>query len=189
MSVQRIASRYAKSLIELAVDQDKLERVLEDVETFKALSENRDFHLFIKSPLIKGEKKIQVLHLLLKDRYDKLTIAFIDILVRKGRETYMPEIAKEFLDQYKKIKHISTVKLTTATKLSEETMSQLHKKLQKSLLTEDHVEITTKVDPELVGGFIVEFDDFVYDASLSHKIDELRKEFSENLYVSQILAR
>ena len=189
MSVQRIASRYAQSLLELSVDQNKLERVMEDVQTFNELTKNRDFRNFIKSPLIHASKKTEVLHLLLKGKYDELTLAFLDILVKKGRENYMPEIAQQFVEQYKKVKHISTVRITTASELTKEAMAAITQLLEESSLTEKHVEISTQVNPELIGGFIIEFDDFVYDASVAHKLDDLRKEFAENLYVSQVIAR
>ena len=68
MSVQRIASRYAKSLIELAEDQGKLERTLEDVHAFHKATENRDFYLFIKSPVVSAAKKLKILDVLFKDK-------------------------------------------------------------------------------------------------------------------------
>ena len=57
MSAQRIASRYARSLIEVAQEKGKLERVLEDIKAFDALSKVRDFYLLLKSPVIKADKK------------------------------------------------------------------------------------------------------------------------------------
>ena len=110
----------------------------------------------------------------------------INILIRKGREEHLPEIAAEFLIQYKHIKHVSTVKLTTAKPLSKEALKAIHDRLVNSIRTDDVVEIETKVDPKLIGGFIIEFDGNVYDTSVSHKLDQLKKEFKDNLYVSLI---
>ena len=119
MSIHRIASRYAKSLVDLAVEQNKLERIKEDVSTFKEVTKIRDFYLLLKNPIVKTEKKAAIVKQLFEGKYDELTLAFLDILIRKGREAHLPEIAEEFLIQYKHIKHISSVKVTTAKPLTE----------------------------------------------------------------------
>lgn len=189
MSVLRIAHRYAKSLIDLAVEQGKLERVLEDVQSFQAASKNKDFRAFIKSPIIHHTKKEAVVETLFKDKYDVLTMTFLQILIRKGREAYMPEVAQEFISAYKKLKHITTVKLTTATPLSEAIKKAVEAKLLASDQTSDHIELQTAVDADLIGGYVLEFDGNVYDASIKHKLVQLKDEFDDNLYISQIIAR
>ena len=188
MSVQKVASRYAKSLIDLARDRGKLERVLEDVESFNKVAQNRDFALLLKSPVVKADTKGKIFKQLFAGKYDELTMAFLDILLRKGRESQLADIAREYIDQYKKIKHISTVKLTTAAHLSESMVKSIHDKLQDSSVTDQHVVSETKVDPALIGGFVLEFDNNLYDASVAHKLNLLKKEFKDNLYISQIIA-
>lgn len=187
MSVQRIAARYAKSLIDLAIEQNKLERIKEDVDSFLGLTQNRDFYLLVKSPIVNAEKKRQIFRTLFEGKYDKLTSSFLDILALKGRETYLIEIAKEFLHQYKDFKHISTVVLTTVSPLGEDTLDALRKKLLASSATDEQVELITKVNPDLVGGFILEVEGKIYDASIASKLDELKKEFKKrNLHISLI---
>ena len=188
MSVQRIASRYAKSLIELSVEQGKLERTLEDVNAFHKATKNRDFYLFIKSPVISSAKKSSILDILFKEKYDELTMAFLRILTTKGREMYLPEVAEEFIRQYKQMKHISTVTVRTAVPLSEATLKAIHDKLIESSATDEKVELVTEVDEHLIGGIVIQFDDKVYDASISHKLDKMHREFGDNLYISQIMA-
>lgn len=188
MSVARIASRYAKSLIDLAIEGNKLDRVLEDVHSFKEVLKHRDFHLLMKNPVVNNSKKKQIVNQLFEGKYDELTMAFLNILISKNRESYLPEIADEFILQYRKIQHISKVILTTANPVSDATLKTIQEKLVKCEVTDDNVEIISKVDPDLVGGFILEFDDKIYDASVKHKLDQLKKEFAENLYISQIIA-
>jgi F-type H+-transporting ATPase subunit delta len=188
MSVQRIATRYAKSLIDLAQDNGKLDRVKEDVESFDMVCRNRDFSLLLKSPVVKPDKKQAIFNQLFKGKYDDLTMSFLNILLRKGREAQLTDIAKEFLTQYKVIRGISTVKLTTAVKLSDQAVEAIRQKLNASSTTRNTVEIITKVDPGIIGGFIIEYDDKLYDTSVSHKLDLLKKEFKDNLYISQIMA-
>ena len=183
MSVIRIASRYAKSLIDLAVEQDNLERIREDIGTFQEAVKNRDLYLLLKSPIINAGKKQQVLDAIFGDRLDKTTNAFFRIILNKGRESVLPEIANAFVDQYKAIKHISTVKLTTATKLSDDTIERIKAQLTSSAATDSNIDLVTETNPDILGGFVIEFDDKLYDASVSHKLDQLRKEFSNNQYV------
>ena len=175
MSVQRIAGRYAKSLLGLAREQNKLDRVLEDVKSFQAASKNRDFYLLLKSPIVNARKKLSILDALFKDKYDEMTMAFLRILVNKGREPYLPEVAEEFITQYKKIKHISTVKVTTAKPMTAAAMEALKAKLTASDATAQSVEIETAVNPELIGGFILELDDKIYDASVAQKLEEVKR--------------
>jgi F-type H+-transporting ATPase subunit delta len=189
MSVQRIASRYAKSLLDLAVEQGKLETLAKDIEVFRSLAANRDFYLLLKSPIIKGDKKMQILKAVFEGKLDPMMMAFLDILVRKGREGYLPEIAGAFTEQYKRLKKISNVKLTTAAPLSEEALAQILKKLRDSGATDEQVELTIVVDPSLIGGFIIELEDKLYDTSVSNKLENLKREFRDNLYISQIIAR
>ncbi len=183
MSVTRIAARYAKSLIDLAQEQDKLEKVLEDIKQFQTATANRDFYLLLKSPIINASKKQQVFNALFEGQYDELTQAFFRIILNKGREEYLADIANEFVNQYKGIKGISTVQLTTAAPLSAETVSRIKQQLTASDATDKQVDLRTKVDDELIGGFVIEFDDKLYDASVANRLAKLKKEFSSNEYV------
>jgi F-type H+-transporting ATPase subunit delta len=182
MSVIRIASRYAKSLLDLAKDQNVMDEVVSDMEGFSKMVENRDLYLLLKSPIIKVGKKAEILNVLLDGKVNKLTKAFLDITLRKGREKYLPDIAKEFLNQYKTMQGISSVTLVTATPISDSTLDALKAKLLTSDLTDKSVEIETSVDESLIGGFIVQIGDKQIDASVSHKLAELAKTLTSKEY-------
>jgi F-type H+-transporting ATPase subunit delta len=175
MSVQRIAGRYAKSLLDLAREENKLDRVLEDVKSFQSASKNRDFYLLLKSPIVNARKKLSILDALFLGKYDEMTMAFLRILVNKGREPYLPEVAEEFITQYKKIKHITTVKVTTAQPMTAAALKALEAKLMASDTTATSVEIETAVNPELIGGFVLEMDDKIYDASVAQKLEDVKR--------------
>lgn len=185
MSVIRIATRYAKSLIDLAIEQGKLEQVNADMSTLGAAAKNRDLYLFLKSPIIHADKKNAALDAIFKGKIDSLTLSYLNLLVNKSREQYLPEIAAEFAVQYKVLKKITTVTVSSAEPLSEAVLSALKAKLLASDITSENLEILTRVDPELLGGFVLEFDNKRYDASVAHKLDELRAQFSKNLYVRE----
>ncbi len=178
MSVQRISSRYAKSLIDLAQEGGSLERIVEDIRHFIQVCEVRDFYLLLKSPIVNASIKRRVFERLFTELYDSLTMAFLNIILRKGREMYLEDIAKEFIQQYRDIKHIAAVTLTTATGLEGTQLDEIRNLIATSGATYENVELASKVDSEILGGFIIEFDHKLYDASVAHRLDELRKEFS-----------
>lgn len=186
MSIARIASRYAKSLIDLSVEQNKLERVLKDVEQFQKATKNRDFFVLLKSPIINRGKKAQIFKVLFEEDFDEMTMAYLNIILNKGREAQLAEITAEFVAQYKKIEHVSTVKLTTAKKLDESAVAKIKAQLEASVATDDNIDMETRVDPEIIGGFVIEFDDRLYDASVAHKLEQLRKEFGKNDFIKTL---
>ncbi len=182
MSSYRIASRYAKSLIDIAMQQSKLEKVLEDVTLFVNAIQHRELALLLKSPIVKSDKKENVFEAIFKSRIDPLTYSFLQIILRKGRESQLPEIMEEFINQYREIKGISIVNIVSAEALPESTIESIRKKLVDSKLTHANVQFNTSVDKELIGGFVISFEDKLYDASVKHQLDELRKEFSNKDY-------
>src|SRR5687767_13692314 len=186
MSTYRIASRYAKSLIDLAIEQGKLDKILEDVTIFVNATKNRDLLLLLKSPLVKPDKKEKIMSALFQDKIDPLTQAFMQIIIRKGREAQLAEIAQEFINQYRQIKGISIVNVVSAEPLSNETLELIRKKLTESNLTHGNIEFTTAVDKDLIGGFVISFEDKLYDASVKNQLNELRKAFSNKEYQAAI---
>ena len=188
MTNPRVAARYAQSLIELAQERGQLEIIKADVDTLLAMGKNREFALLLSSPVVNPAKKQKILTSLLeKANADKLTRLYVKLLIDKGREVDMLGILREFNEQYKTIRHISTVKLTSAAPLSADTLASVKRQLVASGKTEDSIDLETQIDPDLIGGFILEFDGQVYDASVSHKLKEMRTELRKpNVYVKQI---
>lgn len=178
MSAQRIAVRYAKSLLDLAIERGELDQVLHDMDQLKASLSSRDFYLLVKSPIISLGKKQSIFKRLFKDKLNKTVNSFLNIMVRKGRENLLPEIVQAFEEQYRAHKHISPVVLTTAVELDDKTIAQIKDKLIQSGQTEKNVELLVKVDPSLLGGFLLEFEGKQYNTSVAHKLNEMRKQFS-----------
>lgn len=180
MSLARISSRYAKSLLDFAIEQDKLERIYQDILQLKIAVSVRDFVLLCKSPIVQPGKKAQVFNLLFKDNFDPITFGFFNILLKKGREAFVPEIVEEFISQYEAIRKITRVTLTTATPLDEKVIRNIKEKLAAATATRENIELETKIKPSLIGGFVLEFDDKLYDASVAHRLLLMRKAFKEN---------
>ncbi len=101
MADSRVASRYVKSLLSLAVEQGVVEAVHADMQFFnKVCHSNRDFVLMLKSPIIRHEKKKEILNKLFSGRVHALTMSIIEILTKKNREPLLPSIATEFHNAY-----------------------------------------------------------------------------------------
>lgn len=186
MSVSRIASRYAKSLIDFAQENNKLEEVKGDMATLEKALENRDLTMLLKSPIVSEVKKKEIFQAIFGDKLSKTTLTFFNIILNKGREEYIPAISDEFDAQYKQMKGISTVRLTTAAPISEANLSAIKSKLVASSQTDEQVEIETVVDPEILGGFVLEIGDKLYNDSIAYKLSQMKKEFRGNAHVSQL---
>ncbi|HEX2532143.1 MAG TPA: ATP synthase F1 subunit delta [Chitinophagaceae bacterium] len=182
----RLASRYAKSMIDLAQEQGQLEAVYADMLFLQAtIRSSRDLLNMLRSPVINADKKNKVLEAITAGRVTPVTAAFNKLLVAKGREAVLPEITQSFVDQYKKIKGIHTVFLTTATPVSENMKSQIVSRIR-STSDMQNIELETKVDPNLIGGFTLQAGDKLIDASVVYDLKQLAKQFQNNDFIYRI---
>jgi len=184
MSVLTISTRYAKALMDLAVERNSVDTVLENVKMFKEAVSNRDLYLLLKSPIVKESKKIEIFKVLFDGKLDEITDGFFGIIMRKGREEYLPEIADAFIAQYKAKQKISSAKITTAAAMSEEKLAEIRASLLNSNITEESIDLEVVVDPSILGGFVIEIGDKLYNASVLHQLNKLKKEFAGNDYVN-----
>ncbi|MDN3668567.1 ATP synthase F1 subunit delta [Echinicola jeungdonensis] len=186
MSVTRVASRYAKSLLELALEKGILEDVHQDMQQFlDVVKSNRDFALLLKNPIIKSETKGKVLNSIFSKASSDLTLSFFDIISRKSREDILPAIAKEFHDQYNLYKGIQIAELTTSFEVDPE-MKGKFADIVKEISGKSKVELIEKKDKNIIGGFVLKVNDRLLDESLSSKLRTLRLEFSQNGFEKQI---
>ena len=182
----RLATRYAKSLIGLAQERGELETVYKDMQFLQSICKsNRDFVNLLRSPVVKADKKEAIINAITKDRISKMTAAFTKLLTDKGREEDMPEIISAFITQYNEIKGIQKVKLTTAMPVSDDVKKALLEKVKKSTGF-DKVEMETAVNPGIIGGFILEYNNNLVDASVSRDLRDISKQFQNNVYVHNI---
>ena len=185
MQNPRLASRYAKSLVDLAAEKGQLEAVRADMLVLQQIIKgNRDVANLLKSPIIKPDKKQKILSAILTGKIGDLTAAFIQLLVIKGRESNLPEIVTEFEKQYNVLRNISKVKITTAVPLDTAVLGVIKQKVEAG--TDKTIELETAVEPELIGGFVLESDDRLYDASVLRDLKDIRKQFLENIYTPNI---
>ncbi len=180
----RVASRYAKSLLGLAVEQNTLEEAFADMKLVAdTCAESREFRLLLLSPIVKSDKKQKIIDIVFANQLGAISKNFIEIIVRKKREYMLGEIANEFVGQYKTHKHIVTAKVTTAIELD----SDLKKRILELVAKQEtgDIELEETVDSDIIGGFIVRVGDKQIDASVAGKFSELKQEFNKNEYVPE----
>ncbi|MBA3828379.1 MAG: ATP synthase F1 subunit delta [Taibaiella sp.] len=182
----RLASRYAKSIFDLALEKNSLEETLKDMQLLSNIChQNPDFENMLRSPIIKGDKKLHILDAILAGHINNITKGFLQLLVGKSRESYLPEIAQAFITLYKETKKIKTVRLTTAAPITDAVKNAILAKVTGGLEGYS-IDLTATVDPSLIGGFVLEMDDKLFDSSVRRDLKEIRSQFSDNSYMGSL---
>jgi len=173
MSVSIVASRYAKSLIELAKEQNVLEAVYQDMLLFKDTADkNRALMLALKSPVVRHEKKLGILKALFETRVNAVSYAIFTIITKKNREAILDEIASEFIKAYNLFQGIQKATVVTTTPLTDELRKQFNDIVASA--TGKTVQLAEKIDASLVGGYVLTVGDRQIDASLRSRLNELK---------------
>lgn len=182
MSEIQVASRYAKSLIDLAEEQNALEPIKGDIETFvSVLKKNSQLAAVLRNPIINQDKKLAILNNLFGKTFNKVVLAFFRIMVSKGRSEVLFSTGREFLNEYNKREGIIRATVTSAVPLSEPIRKEIEKVVVDA--TKCRVVLEPKVDRDLIGGFILKVGDRQFDASIASKLSKLKKEFSQRTAV------
>jgi F-type H+-transporting ATPase subunit delta len=182
----RLASRYAKSLIDLAIEKGQLEKVFADMQWLQAVCKsNRDFVNLLRSPIIKAEVKKKIVAAVTAGNVGDITAGFNRLLISKGREANLPEIVAAFISAYKAHKNIKTIKLTTASPISESMKNAIISQVKKTAGFEN-VEVEEKTNPDLIGGFVLQVDDQLVDASIAYDLKAVAKQFENNDFIYKI---
>ena len=178
MSEFRAAYRYALAMIGVAQELKKLDEVNKDFEFLeKLINQSDELRLFLKSPVVNAEKKKRLLAEIFQGKVYDGTMKFMILLASKGREGLLPEIIRQFYRLRDERLGILNVTTKTAVKFTEAQEKQLVDQLER--VTKKKIRITYLVDPSLKGGFTVQHEDTVWDASVSHQLELLREQLVE----------
>jgi F-type H+-transporting ATPase subunit delta len=177
--IPKAARRYAKALLEVALEQKKLETIYNDMSLVcNTITSSKELDLFLKSPIIKQDKKHNALKEIFGKKIDEISNTFFEIIIRKGREDLIFGISNAFIEAYKKHQGIIDVEVTSALDMSDKEIESLKKALEKK--TGKTVLLSSKVDSSLIGGITIKIDDTVTDGSVKHKLDNLEELFYNN---------
>ncbi len=183
MSEYRVANRYAKALIDLLVEKNMLDQGFRDIKEFHdILAKTPPLSSLLKSPIIHGHKKIAVLNAIFEKSFMKETMGFFHIIIQKKREYYLNAISEAFIAQYQLIKNIGVAEVRSAIALDAKTNNEIKLFIEK--FTGKQIEVTTVVDPKLIGGIIIHTEDKLYDASISGSLVKAKQELL-NTYISK----
>ena len=186
MSDVRVASRYAKSLLGLAQERGILELVYQDMLLFsKTASANRDFSLMLRNPIVKHDKKLAVLKAIFAGKVDALTLSFFTIITEKNREAVLESVAQEFVTQYNTLKGIQKARITTAARLTPELRAEFNR-LVVERTGMNTVVLEEKVDPAIIGGFVLRIGDVQVDDSIRTSLFRLKNTLQDTSYISKL---
>lgn len=176
MSVFKVASRYAKSLIDLAKEQGSLDAIKTDMDQFiDVLKANPELRAVLSNPIIKLDKKVNILEALFKDKINPAILSFFKIMIVKGRAEVIEAAAHEFIREYNEVKGIVKATVISAAPLSDTNLSELKATIANQINAQ--VLIANKVDQSLIGGFVITIGDKQYDASIAGKLNRLERYF------------
>ncbi len=182
MRHSRVTIRYAKALLQLAIEQNILEQSYSDMVLLDSVfKQNKDLSLLLKSPIVKTDQKLSIFKLIFDTKIGEVSMAFINIITTKKRESLLALIASSFISLYKEHNKIETASVITATPLDEILRAEVINYIKKH--GNDNVELTERVDENIIGGAIIRMGDKQLDASVSKAISELRQIFNKNLYL------
>ncbi len=182
MKETKIATRYAKSIFAIALEKNIVIDISNDMEVIRNIgNSNRDIIIFLKNPIIKHSKKVDVLNSIFTD-LNETTKNFIQFLLDKNREAFLINIAEEFIKLANEYQNIKVVNLTTSSKISDEFKTTLVNFTKKIIDKDSTIQIKEIINENIIGGFKLFVDNQLYDASLERKVNVLKREFSQNLY-------
>lgn len=180
MSTSRAALRYAKALLLEAEQQNIVEELQEDMQVVSAtLQDSKDLRLALHSPIIKANDKKEIL-LQVFAKQTKTTHRLLEVLAHNKRTDLLGAIASIYIDLYNQQAGVKQVEVTTATEITPEIEARVLAKA-KEITKAKKVILTSKINPELLGGFIIRVGDLEYNASVANQLQTIRKEFTKRL--------
>lgn len=182
MSDFNVSSRYANALLAVANETKQFDVIAADIDmVLKCFLTVKELKVAINSPIIKQEKKLQIIEALFKDKVCDKTFEFLKFVIKKNRETLLINIFKRFIEIKNQKLGLADIKVKVAFDLSEELKGKLKSTLEN--LTNKKVTLNLNIDEKIIGGFIAEHEDTVYDASIKHSLDLLKKKLIQGDFI------
>jgi ATP synthase F1 delta subunit len=172
--MQEIAEVYARALFEVAKEHDVLDEIHEQLGQFAdALAESRDLQVFFFSPYFSSEEKKEAIPKLVEGA-DERFVRFLEMLAERHRMPVLFRIRKEFDELWAEENKLLPVTITSAVELDEDTVRKIQNEIEKQ--TGRRTELTTEVDPDVLGGLAMRVGNVVMDGTVRSRLDRLRRE-------------
>jgi F-type H+-transporting ATPase subunit delta len=180
MTGNRAALRYATALLSQAEDKNQVSAVLQDMQrVLETLAQSADLRSVLRSPVVKTEDKEKVMHSVFSG-VSKETTDLLGLLASNKRVALLGQVAQAFVDLYRKAQGIQTAKVTLAAPLTADLEKQIIAKA-KAMTGGNTIELTTEIDPSIIGGFILRVGDLQYNASIANQFQKIKREFRKSL--------
>lgn len=174
MDNSRVRVRYCKALSELAQEKKLEDKVLEDMkQLLNVLNESEEFNAFLQNGTLAPSKKKAVMHALFDKKLNALTLSFLDLVFNYEREPMLKAIVYHYIESARLAKGIRRATVTTASEIGVQFKDKLYKQLEKGIGSK--LEIEEKIDPDIIGGFILRVDDLQLDASIKGKLAKIKE--------------
>jgi F-type H+-transporting ATPase subunit delta len=186
MGQSKVAYRYAKALFDLALETGKVDQVHADLTTIQQTNQG-ELKSILGSPVIGSDKKNSIFEAVFAQHIQPITVSFFKLIFHKGRAVAIKDIIEAYFDKYRLHKGIKVVEMTTAIPVTDEVKQAIVKELQSNkMLAGKSIELREKVDATIIGGLVLQVDDKLFDASIKHDLQFIKRQFIKNMYVSQI---
>jgi F-type H+-transporting ATPase subunit delta len=175
--VEEIAEVYARSLFEVAKEQDALDDIHEQIGEFTdALDESRELQVFFFSPYFSSEEKKDGIGKAI-DGADERFVRFLELLAERHRMPVLWRIKRVFDGLYAEERKLLPVTITSAVELDKSTVKRIGDEIQDR--TGKRIELTTSVDPDVLGGLAMQVGNVIMDATIRARLERLRKEVAK----------
>lgn len=176
VSDNRIAQRYAKAVMDLAIEKGTLDQVDKDMELFQTVNEeNRQFFTVMHNPIIRAHKKLSVLKAIFEGKVSDVMILLFEILARRSREEMLYSISVAFRELFNAHKNIQEVQITSTVVLPDPLKEELRAALSQK--TGKTIKIEEKIDESLIGGMTIRIGDTQLDNSIKSQLQKIKQNF------------
>jgi F-type H+-transporting ATPase subunit delta len=172
MNDSKISVRYARALFESAVEKDQLDNTRSDMVEISNICRIKEFNTLLTSPVIRESQKLKIFELTLSEHVGELTLSLLKLVIRNGREEFIPAIARNFTELYKRQKGIVSATFTSARPVSDTLRKKVEKMVQDAMKTS--VELVVDDNEALIGGFVLRVEDQQYDASVARSLKKVK---------------
>jgi F-type H+-transporting ATPase subunit delta len=179
MSISAIRVRYAKAFFLLAKEKKMLDILNTDIQNISDICiHSTDFILLLESPVVATSKKTELITKIFKGQINQLTLNFLLLITNNKREVHIPGICRNFLELIRKDQNIKSATLVTATEINSKTIDKIKSLIERELKAK--VELSSRVEPEIIGGLILRIDDKQYDSSVFTQLRKIKQTLLES---------
>jgi len=179
MNDSRAAIRYAKAILDLALENKATDAIEKDMRTIvQTISESGELRGILSSPILKADSKRKAVSAVFKGHH-KISQGLLDLLIDKKRIDILNDVALKYIALSEKLKGEDVAYVTTAVPLNKALEGKILKQLGK--ITGNKVVIKNTVDERIIGGFVLRIGDSQYDASIKNQLNHIQREFTNSL--------